>query len=276
MSWVFINNDFFEEANAVIKVNDLALQRGYGVFDFFRTSNNKPLFLQDYLDRFFASAKEMFITLPVDSVQLQNAIRILIEKNAIPDSGIRITATGGYAGDGYTPTQANIIIQQQPLHPLPKEKFENGIKIMTHDYMRDLPSVKSINYIMGVWLQKQLKEKKLDDVLYYNNGIITEFPRSNIFIITYEGKLLTPAKNVLSGITRKKILEFAPELLPTETTDISLSELKNAAEVFTTSTTKRILPVVDIDGAKIGNGKPGVITAQLYQKFIEIETLATS
>lgn len=276
MSWVFINNDFFEEGNAVVNISDLAVQRGYGVFDFFRTRNNKPLFLDDYLDRFFRSAKEMFITLPVNRAQLQNAIYVLIEKNDISDSGIRITATGGYSTDGYTPVQANIIIQQHPLNPLPKEKFENGIKIMTYDYMRDLPLVKSINYIMGVWLQKQLKEKKLDDVLYYNNGIITEFPRSNIFIVTHAGKLLTPGKNILSGITRKKILEFAPELLPTEIADITPGELKNAAEIFTTSTTKRILPIVEVDGKKIGNGKPGVITIKLYKQFMEIEEASIS
>ncbi|MFT3947561.1 MAG: aminotransferase class IV [Agriterribacter sp.] len=271
MRWTFVNNEFFEENLAVLRTNDLAIQRGYGVFDFFRTRNNKPLFLEDYLDRFFNSAKEMFIPVPLDGEQIKLAIATLIDKNNIPESGIRITTTGGYSPDGYSPVEGNIIIQQQPLTQPSKEKFETGIKIMTYEYMRDLPAVKSINYVVGVWLQKQLKEKQLDDVLYFKNDIITEFPRANIFIVTQEGKLLTPGNNVLAGITRKKILSFAPEVLPTATTDISLRALKNAAEIFMTSTTRRILPVVEIDGNKVGTGKVGRITNLLYKRFIEME-----
>ncbi|PVD50773.1 amino acid aminotransferase [Terrimonas sp.] len=271
MSWIYINDHFLEEDKAAVNVNDLAVQRGYGVFDFFRTRDNKPLFLDDYLDRFFNSAKTLFISLPVNREQLKNVIYALIGKNNIPESGIRITATGGYSPDGYTPAQGNLIIQQQPLIPVSEEKKEHGIKIITHEYMRDLPAVKSINYVMGVWLQKQVKEKQADDVLYVKNNLITEFPRSNIFMVNGGGKLLTPANNVLAGITRKKVLALAPEILPAATADIPLHELKNAAEVFMTSTTKRILPVVEMDGIKIGDGRPGAITKALYKLFTQME-----
>lgn len=276
MKWVFINDDFFEEDKAVIKTNDLALQRGYGVFDFFRTGNNKPLFLEDYLDRFYHSAKEMFIKVPLERKQLKEIIFKLIEKNNLPESGIRITATGGYSPDGYMPVEGNIIIQRQPLKLPPKEKYENGIKIITHEYVRDLPSVKSINYLMGVWLQQKIKEKQADDVLYYKSGIISECPRSNIFIVTNKGELLTPVDNVLAGITRKKILEMSRNVMPTFTRDITLTELKNANEVFITSTTKRLLPIVQIDGEKVGDGKPGNVTAALYDLFMKMENQPTT
>lgn len=276
MKWVFINDDFFEEDKAVIKTNDLALQRGYGVFDFFRTSNNQPLFLEDYLNRFYHSAKEMFIKVSLERKQLKEIIFKLIEKNNLPESGIRITATGGYSPDGYMPVEGNIIIQQQPLKLPPKEKYENGIKIITHEYVRDLPSVKSINYLMGVWLQQKIKEKQADDVLYYKNGIISECPRSNIFMVNDKGELLTPVENVLAGITRKKILEMSRNVMPTFTRDITLTELKNANEVFITSTTKRLLPIVEIDGEKVGDGKPGNITAALYDLFMKMENQPTT
>ncbi|MGN6212698.1 aminotransferase class IV [Parafilimonas sp.] len=276
MRWVFINNDFFEEDKAAIQISDLSLQRGYGVFDFFRTGNNKPLFLEDYLDRFYHSAKAMFITVPLEREQLKEIIFKLIEKNNLPESGIRITATGGYSPDGYSPVEGNIIIQQQPLKLPPKEKYESGIKIITHEYLRDLPSVKSINYLMGVWLQKEVKEKQADDVLYYKHEVISEFPRSNIFIINNNGELLTPANNILAGITRKKVLELAKDIMPVTVRDITLTELKNAAEVFTTSTTKRLLPIVEIDGEKVGDGKPGNVTAALYDLFMKMENQQTT
>ncbi len=271
MKRIFINNDFVEEGKAVLQAGDMAVQRGYGVFDFFKTRNNKPLFIDEYLDRFFNSAKEMFITIPFSREDLKENIYRLMALNNMPESGIRITATGGYAGDNYSVAEGNVIIQQQPLIPPPKEKFVNGVKIITYPYMRDLPLVKSINYLMGVWLQKQLKEKQLDDVLYFQNNIITEFPRSNVFIITKDGVLVTPAHNVLAGITRRKILQLAPGIIPALIRDVSIDELKNAAEVFMTSTTKRILPVTEIDGEKVGDGKPGSLTRQLYECFLELE-----
>ncbi|HEX5152400.1 MAG TPA: aminotransferase class IV [Parafilimonas sp.] len=271
MKWICINNDFVEEGKAILQAGDMAVQRGYGVFDFFRIYNNKPLFIDDYLNRFFNSAKEMFIIIPFGREELKENIYRLIAMNNMPESGIRITATGGYAADSYSVGEGNIIIQQQPLLLPPKEKFVNGIKIITYPYMRDLPQVKSINYLMGVWLQKQLKEKQLDDVLYFQNNTVTEFPRSNVFIVTQDGELATPAHNVLAGITRKKILQFSPDIISTSTRDVSTDELKNAAEVFMTSTTKRILPVTEINGEKVGDGKPGSITTRLYERFLELE-----
>src|SRR6478736_7357512 len=171
MKWIFINNDFVEENKAVLQAGDMAVQRGYGVFDFFRTRNNKPLFLDDYLDRFFNSAKEMFIIIPLGREDLKENIYRLMAMNNMPESGIRITATGGYSADSYSVAEGNIIIQQQPLIQPSEEKFLNGVKIITYPYLRDLPHIKSINYLMGVWLQKQLKEKQLDDVLYFQNDI---------------------------------------------------------------------------------------------------------
>ncbi|WP_300604422.1 aminotransferase class IV [Niabella sp.] len=276
MIWTFVNNAFAEEGKAMIQTGDLAIQRGYAVFDYFRTVDHKPLFLEDYLDRFFNSAQALSISIPHTRSRVTEIIFELIQKNNLPESGIRMIATGGYSPDSYTPVQGNFILQQQPLQLPDAATVENGIRIMTHAYQRDLPTVKSINYLMGIWLQKQLKEKGLTDVLYIQNDIISEFPRANIFIITPEGILVTPGRNVLAGITRKKILEFASTLLPVETRDISVNELISAAEVFMTSTTKRILPVTEIDGIRIGNGKAGPLTRQLLEQFIRLQQSATA
>ncbi len=267
MSQVFINNHFYEADKAWIGTGDLALQRGYAAFDYFRTVNNQPLFLEDHLDRFFRSAQQMFIHIPLSREEVKEAVYRLISLNNMPESGIRMIATGGYAPDSYTPVEGNFVMQQQALSLPSAEGFEKGVKIMTYSYARDLPKVKSINYLMGIWLQPQLKQKGLDDVLYFNEDRISEFPRANVFIVTRGGDLVTPFGNVLEGITRKKILGLAPVL----ERDIRVRELKEAAEVFMTSTTKRILPVVEIDGERVGDGKAGALTRQLKEAFIGLE-----
>ncbi|HOZ84592.1 MAG TPA: aminotransferase class IV [Niabella sp.] len=271
MSWVFVNDNYFEENDSVLGVGDLSIQRGYAVFDYFRTRENKPLFLDDYLNRFFNSAKELFIDIPCTPDQIKEVIYKLIDLNNIPQSGFRLTATGGYAPDNYLPVKGNLIIQQQAITLPTKEKFEQGIRIITHPYTRDFPTAKSTNYLMGIWMQQQLVKKQIDDLLYYSDGIISEFPRANVFIISQTGELITPSNNVLEGITRKQILTFASDFLPVSTRDITIDELKKAAEVFMTSTTRRILPVVEIDGKKIGEGRAGTLSTRLLNRFLSFE-----
>ncbi len=117
--------------------------------------------------------------------------------------------------------------------------------------------------MMSIWLQPLLKEKQADDFLYHNNGIITECPRSNFFMVSPEGKIVTPANNILSGITRMKVLVLASNHLPIEERDIHIDELQTATEAFITSTTKQIIPVTRINGNEIGNGQVGDTTRKL-------------
>src|SRR5690606_17805155 len=120
-------------------------------------------------------------------------------------------------------------------------------------------------------LQQTLKEKGAADVLYHRNNTITEFPRSNIFIINDKGELLTPKKNILEGITRKKLLQIAQSIMPVTEKNITVDEIKTASEIFMTSTTKRILPVSRVDGTLIGNGEAGQYTMALHNAFLTFE-----
>lgn len=267
----FFNTAFYEENELSLKVTDLSIQRGFAVFDFFRTKDFIPLFLSDYLERFYNSISLMQLEPPCSEKELTNIIRELISKNNIPESGIKLLLTGGYSADGYSPAKPNLVITQQPVTLTTPEKFAEGIRIITWDYQRELPEVKSINYLMGVWLQRKVKEKQAADVLYHKNGIITEFPRSNVFVVTADQAVITPAENILPGITRKKVLELAGRQFRAEARAVHLDELKNAAEVFTTSTTKRILPITRVDDQLIGNGKPGPVTTSLNQAFLQLE-----
>jgi branched-chain amino acid aminotransferase len=268
---VFFNDHFIENEEAVLHVSDLSMQRGYAVFDFFRTVNSVPLFMNDHLDRFYASAGAMHLPMRKNKEELSTIIHELIHKSALAEAGIRIMLTGGYSENSYHPTEPNLLITCNPVKTSSQADFEKGFSVITHEHQRELPHVKSINYLMAVWLQPLLKEKKADDLLYFKNNIITEFPRSNVFMVTAGNKLVTPAHNILKGITRKNILSIAAEIIPVEERDITVDELLNASEVFLSATTKKIIPIVKIDGQVIANGKPGDVTSSLYQKFMELE-----
>lgn len=263
-----VNKDFVLKNEASILISDLSIQRGYGIFDFFRTINNEPIFLEDHLDRFFYSASQMQLDVYLNRTEIKQLIDQLIEKNNIRDSGMRITLTGGYSEDGYSLAKPNLLITQSAF-TFNTEIFNKGIKLIMFNHQRQLPSVKTIDYLMAICLQPFIKAQNADDVLYYNENQLTECPRSNFFLVTQQGEVLTPSKNILKGITRKKILGFSD--LNVRETSLLLEDITTAKEAFITSTTKNVLPVFEIDGIAIGDGKPGSITSEIYHRICKMK-----
>ncbi|MBD1396393.1 aminotransferase class IV [Pontibacter sp. JH31] len=256
---------------AFLHISDLSVQRGYGIFDFVKVHGNTLLFLEDYLDRLFESGRLMELEVPLSREELKSIIFKLTEKNALEVSGMKIIMTGGYSEDSFTPAIPNLLITQQALHLPGQQKVEKGIKIITHDYVREFPAAKTINYSMGIRLIGKIKSNGAEEVLYYRNGVVSEFPRCNFFIVRQDNTVVTPAENVLKGITRKNVLELAGRRYNVEQAAITLEDIAQAKEAFLTSTTKRILPIVQVDDQVIGTGKPGEVTLQLLQDLVALE-----
>jgi D-alanine transaminase/branched-chain amino acid aminotransferase len=271
MLYTIINNEIIPAEKAFLRVNDLAIQRGYGVFDFFKTLNNKPVFLEDHLDRFYQSASILQLPVNYSREALKDLLQQLMEHNNIPDSGIRITLTGGYSADGYTLSTPNLIITQQAL-PDNRALQTTGIHLSTYPHQRQLPAAKSIDYLMAVWLQSFVKQQQAQDVLYHQNNAVTECPRSNFFIVTANDTIITPGHHILQGVIRKQVLALAATRFAVKEKEVTLQDIYQAKEAFITSTTKNILPVVKVDGQVIGTGTPGAITTLLandLQQLIE-------
>lgn len=269
---VFFNDRFIDNEQALVHVSDLSMQRGYAIFDFFRTMQGIPLFLHDHLSRFFASADAMRLSVPYTSGQLEGIVYELLQRSSLGEAGIRIMLTGGYSPDSYTPASPNLVITCNPVRTVTDADVEQGSAVITYPHQRELPQIKTINYTTAVWLQPMVKAAGAGDVLYYSDASITEFPRSNVFIVTQKGTLVTPAHHILHGITRKQVLHLAQQMaIAVEVRDIPHTALADAAEVLTTSTTKKVLPVTRINGQPVGNGGPGRITLQLYQAFLAHE-----
>lgn len=266
-----INGALVLEDEAKISISDLAIQRGYGVFDYFRTVNSEPVFLDDHLDRLYHSADKINLNIDLHRAVLKDMLQRLIEKNNLPDAGIKITLTGGYSEDGYTVAKPNLLITQTP-YTFNKEDFSKGTRLVTFNHQRQMPEVKTIDYLQAICLQPFIKENYADDVLYYDQAEIRECPRANFFIVTNNDEVFTPSKNVLKGITRKKILAFAE--LNVKEAVINLQTLQNVKEAFITSTSKHVLPVLNIDGTNIGNGRPGEITTKIYNRLLAAKGIA--
>jgi branched-chain amino acid aminotransferase len=266
----FVNGQILPASEAKLMITDLALLRGFGIFDFFRTSNGKPFLMSHYLDRFFASARLMDLQIPYSRSRIEETVLDLIKRNGLKDAGIRMVLTGGYASDGYTPNLPNFFILIEEIHYPDPTYYENGIKLITFEHQREWSEIKSINYLTPIKIRKQIIQKNGYDVLYYHNSNFLEVSRSNFFIIR-DGVLITPGKNVLHGVTRKTVIELSKQIMKVEERDIPLIELASAEEVFLTGTTKRILPITMVDNQAIADGKPGSMTKKLINQFYEYE-----
>ncbi|TXK45754.1 amino acid aminotransferase [Pontibacter qinzhouensis] len=269
--YAFIHHEFVPLTEAYLHISDLAIQRGYGIFDYFWIQRGQPLFFEDYLDRFYQSAGLMQLPVPLERRALREKALELIRLNNFPLSGMKLLLTGGYSESGYEPGTPNLVLIEQAVAYPEQENVEKGIKIITHEYQRELPAAKTINYNMGIRLIGQIKEKGAQDVLYHQNGIVTEFPRSNFFIVKQDNTIATPAREVLKGITRKNVLDLAAATYATEEGNITFEDVQQAKEAFQTSTTKRIVPIVQINDTLIGTGKPGSVTLALLQQLEALE-----
>jgi len=147
---------------------------------------------------------------------------------------------------------------------------KKGVKIISVDMNRVFITAKTTNYITALMARNIAQKANAFEALYVNQGMISECTTSNIFAF-YKDKLCTPDTNILLGITRHLILDIAKEKFEVEIGPLSFEKLLMADEVFITSAGKVVLPVVQIDDHKVGNGKPGpraqIINEMLLKRY---------
>ncbi len=268
----FYMNQLLPLSEVGLPLNDLGVQRGYGIFDFLRINQFNPIYCNDHIKRFLASAKEMRLSVGKSEQEIQNIIHQLIQKNNLPHSGVRILLTGGISPDGYHIGEPNLILIQQPIIPPTDHMYSKEYKLVSYQHQRQLANVKTTDYLMAIWLQPWVKEREADDVLYHQNDWIRECPRSNFFIVLPNQTIVTPFDHILHGITRKQVLKVAMENgFAIEEREVNLTELRTAKEAFITSSTKRIIPVTQIDDILFEQYTEKSVTARLFTLLLQHE-----
>lgn len=259
-----VNGKLTAREEAALQVTDLAILRGYGMFDFFLARQGHPLFFDDYLDRFTRSAQLLHLNIPFSRQAIKEQILEVIKANGMPDAGLKLVLTGGYSEDGYSPAATpNLVIIQSELPNYSASKYKAGIKLMGCEYHRTIPTAKTINYIMGVYMLPDMLAAGAEDVLFHFGGLVYETTRANFFIVKEDDTIVTAGAGILAGVIRKKTLEVAHRHYRVEERELSVAEMKSAKEAFITNSTRNIMPVVQVDENRIGNGQPGRVTQHL-------------
>ncbi len=259
-----------------IFINDIGLLRGYGLFDYCRTYGGQAFMRDLYLQRFERSAALMGIDFPFAKEAIWRQMDELHQRTGIQDISFRLVLTGGYTPDGVTPAQSpNLLIITEDIPYVAPEKFMQGIHVITDEHLRELPEIKSTNYVRLIMLRHQIKAAGAVDVLFHKDGAVSELSRSNLFLF-HGDTLVTPDANILKGITRHVTLQLAKNIYKIEERKVALEELWQADEVFTTGTTKRLMPITTIDDKPVADGKPGRNTLRLLALFDEMTASLTA
>jgi D-alanine transaminase/branched-chain amino acid aminotransferase len=210
----------------------------------------------------------MRLPVAISKTDAEAILAELYQRVQQPDIAYRFILTGGYSPDSVSMIQPNLIIKAENLPKDNPEGRTRGIKVMPFEFVRDMPEIKTTNYLHMIRLAHEMQAQGAADLMYHKDGLVSELTRSNFFI--FKGNtLVTPNANILHGITRRVVLELAEEAFAVEIRPLHVQELAEATEAFTTSSTKWVMPIVQIGRQKIGDGKPGKNSLRLLERFDE-------
>jgi branched-chain amino acid aminotransferase len=278
---ISIDGTLVPRAEARISVFDHGLLYGDGVFEGIRIYDRRIFRLDAHLARLEASAHAIGLALPIDRAALATAVVDTVRANRQADGYIRLVVTRGEGPLGLDPTTCArpcVIIIVAALAVYPAEHYASGIRVVTAA-TRQVPAasvdprIKSLNYLKNVLARLEAHEAGAAEALMLNpEGFVAECTADNVFAVHGRRVLTPPATDgALDGITAGVIRELATaDGLAWEERRLARYDLFVADECFLTGTGAEIIPVVTLDGRRIGGGTPGPITARLRSKFHEL------
>jgi branched-chain amino acid aminotransferase len=265
----YINGSYYPEDQARISVLDLGLLRGYGVFDYLRTYRNVPFHLQEHLLRLKYSVERIGLILPTSLKEIEGIVHTLLQQTGYAESSIKILVTGGVSPDQLLPqTPASLIVFVYPLKPFAEKCYTDGIKATTTSLARCLPEAKTLQYTPAIIALQEGRSKEAQEALYLNSKQeILEGTTCNFFAFKNDTLITADSEEVLLGITREIVLKLSKEHFNIELRSLHYEELADVQEAFFSSSNKEVMPLVQIDGHKIGQGDIGKKTRFLMQLF---------
>jgi branched-chain amino acid aminotransferase len=280
-----VNGRTTSEHEAVIPVLDHGFLYGEGIYEVVRTYDGRPFLFDRHLRRMRRSADMIALRLPFTDAELAARVRETIgafhrQPGVRPtqDVYVRILVTRGVGELSYDPASCrtpSIVVIVKPFIGHPPEVYEKGVKVALVPIVRNHPSsinplIKSNNLLNNALAaQEAFRRGAFDAVMRNYRGEISECSISNLFVVK-DGILLTPPLDagLLAGITREFVIELAPEAgVPVKEAALRDPDLLGADESFLTSSTQEIVPIVRVDDAVIGTGRPGPITGRLRDLY---------
>ncbi len=279
MRTVYVNGDYLSEDEAKVSIFDRGFLMADGVYEVTSVLDGKLIDFDGHAVRLQRSLDELDMKNPISKEDLLEVHRELVRVNEINEGMIYLQITRGAPSDRdfafpdpeTVPCTVVLFTQNKPglaANPV----AQKGIKVISIEDIRwgrrDIKTVQLLYPSMG---KMMAKAAGVDDAWMVKEGYVTEGTSNNAYIVK-GGKIITRPKtnDILHGITRAAVLRFAEEAQMTvEERNFTIEEAQDADEAFITSASAFVMPVVEIDGAQIGDGKPGSVAPRLREIYLE-------
>ena len=266
---------------ATISVMDRGFLFGDGIYEVIPVFGNKLLRLDEHLNRLQNSLNRISLPNPHNNDEWAGIFSGLLKKNDGEDRAVYLQISRGAYAKRDLSINTNLSAEHPPtifamvLHVIPPdiEVVTAGISVITVDDFRwNACDIKSTSLIASVMLKQQAVAAEVDDAILIRNGVVSEGTASNVFLVK-DGVILTPptGSQLLPGITRDLVIEIAENnTIVVEQREINEAELYNADEIWMTSSTREIAPVISLNGEAVGSGSAGPMWKRimdLYQQY---------
>ena len=275
---IWLDGQLVPEAEAKVSVFDHGLLYGDGVFEGIRAYHGRVFKLQEHLQRMYDGAHCLRLEIPYSPEQMKQVVLETLRANNLQDAYIRLVVTRGKGDLGLDPAKcpvATVFCIATSISLYPEESYQKGLSLITCSTRRNTPqalnmSIKSLNYLNSILAKLECTSAGLSEgIMLTTDGYVAECTGDNIFLVN-GNELLTPPVHVgaLPGITRQAVMDLAPGLgLRLREDMFRIQSVYTAGEVFLTGTAAELIPVVQVDGRKVGDGKPGPTTQRLLEAF---------
>ncbi len=275
---VYINGDYLPEADAKISIFDRGFLMADAVYEVTSVLDGKLIDMEGHVVRLARSLSELEMTSPISDNDLTAMFRDLVRLNDIDQGMIYLQVTRGNPGDrsfvfpdaSLPPTIVAFTQDIPNLADAPAAK--TGFRVITVPDLRwDRVDIKTTQLLYPSMAKMMAKKAGVDDSWFVADGTITEGTSNNAYIVK-GNKIITRqlSTDILHGITRAAVLKFAAEAqFDVEERPFTVAEAQAADEAFSTAASIFVMPVVEIDGAMIGTGKPGPVAVRLREIYLD-------
>ena len=272
---VYLNGEFLPAAEARISVFDRGFIFGDGIYEVIPVYGGRLFRLPHHLDRLDHSLNGIRLANPMSHQRWQAVLEELVQRNGRGDQSLYLQITRGVAerDHGFPPaTEPTVFAMSKGLEAVSPE-LHAGVSALTIEDIRwKWCHIKAIALLPNILMRQQAIEQGAAEAIMLREGFVTEGTASNIFIVR-DGRVQTPPKSnlLLPGITRDLVVELCRQNgVPCEEAAISEQQLRDADELWITSSTREILPVTHLDGGVVGDARPGPLWRKLiglYQAY---------
>src|SRR5690606_37589360 len=275
----YVNGAYHPHGEATIHVEDRGFQFADGVYEVWSVFNGRMADFDGHMTRLHRSLNELRIDIPMSREALTQVLKETIRRNRVRDGIVYLQVTRGTARRDHpfpeAGTPPSVIVTSRSISRSRSEaQAAKGVAVITQPDIRwGRCDIKTVGLLPNVMAKQAARERgAYEAILFDEMGMVTEGSSTNAWIIDENGKLRTrdTQANILRGITRAAILKLVEaEGIELEERAFSVEEAKRAREIFVTAASSFVMPIVSLDGVRIGEGKPGPVATRLREIYLE-------